>query len=146
MKAYTDIERSAEFVWPYIWDFKHMKGYIDNAVLDSLNGGDDWYDVKFTGDFTMAHSEVVNHKWIVEHGKKVGTKMISSKIESPLALEVVESLSFWSIKALEAGRCRVYYTSTVKVDMGGMEGLYTGIAKKDSERIMKKFKKYVESN
>lgn len=144
LHAYTDIERSAEYVWPYIWEFSHLKGFIDNARIDSVAGGEDWYDVKITSSFPLVSLVVYNHKWIMEDGVKVGSKMKKHSIDSPLPLDILESESLWSVEPRGGNRCRIHYESRVKVEMAGMEGLYTGIARRDGKRIMKNFKKYVE--
>jgi hypothetical protein len=144
MHAYTDVELSREEVWPYVWEFAHMEGWVDNVEIDSIDGGPDWYDVKFTGDFPFVHTEVTNHKWIVKKGYTAASRMIASVIESPLPIKIIASENSWSIESWGSSKCRVHYRSTVKVDMAGMEGLYTGIAKRDGRRLMKNFKQYAE--
>jgi hypothetical protein len=146
LHAYADIDKSASYVWPYIWEFKHLEKFVDNAEVDSIAGGSNWYDVKFTGEFPFVHTEIQNHKWVITEGKSIGSKMTSACIESALPLEIIESVSYWRIEPLSEGKCRVHYKSEVKVDMAGMEGLYTGIAKRDGKRILKNFKSYVENN
>lgn len=146
LKAYTDVERSAEYVWPFVWEFRHLKGYVDNVQrIDSVAGGEDWYDVKFTGDFPFVHTEVTNHKWIVKEGRGVGSRTIKSVIESPLPIEIRSTESIWRIEPLGDNRSRVYFETVVEVYAAGFEALYTGIARADGKRIMKNFKRYVES-
>jgi len=146
LKAYMDVERSADFTWPYIWEFRHLGGYVDNVQeIDSLDGGQEWYDVKFTGDFPFVHTEVCNHKWIIEEGTSIGVKLIKSLVESPLPIAILASESYWRLESIGANRCRVHYKSIVQVDAAGMEVFFTGIARRDGKRIMKNFKRYVES-
>jgi hypothetical protein len=146
LKAYTDIERSAEYVWPFVWEFRHLKGYIDNVQrIDSVAGGQDWYDVRFTGDFPFVHTEVINHKWIVEEGQSIRVRLVKSVIKSPLPIDILDSESYWRIESLGDNFSRVHFETVVKVYAAGFEVLYTGIARSDGKRIMRNFKRYVES-
>lgn len=145
--TYIDIERSAEYVWPFVWELRHLKEYLDNVQrIDSVGGGDGWYDVKFTADFPFVHLEVTNHKWIIQQGVSIGSRLVGSKIESPLPIAVSESESYWRIEPLGDSCCRLHFETLVKVHAAGFEALYIGIARRDSKRIMKNFKRYVESH
>ncbi|MBN2378930.1 SRPBCC family protein [candidate division WOR-3 bacterium] len=147
LMASMDIERSVEDVWPMLWEFHHLKEYIDNVKsIDSLDGGDNWYKVRYIGDFPFVHIEVTNYKWIMEQGIRVGTKTINHVVESPLPIKVSRTEGCWSLESLGSGRTRLHFLSIVEVDAAGFEGLYTGIAKADGKRILKNFARYVESH
>lgn len=146
LKAYIDVERSAAQVWPYLWEFRHMKHYIDDVDrIDSLSGGKDWYMVLLAGDFPFVRAEVCNRKWIIEQGKSIGAKATECNLETALPLKLISSEGYWRLEPLTASSCRVHYRTIVEVYAAGFEGLYTGIARNDGKRILKNFKRYVES-
>lgn len=141
-----EIERSVEKVWPFMWEFRHIKGYADNVErIDSLGGGEDWYDVRYVGDFPLLHAEITNRKWIIDEGKSVGTKLVNFVVKSPLPFAFICAEGFWRLDSLGPNRSRVYFKNVLEVQAAGMEWLYTPIAKRDGRRIMKNFKRYVES-
>lgn len=146
LNAYVDIERSAAQVWPYLWEFRHMKYYIDDLDrIDSLGGGKDWYMVRLAGNFPFVRAEICNRKWIIEPGKRIGAKATECNLETVLPLKLISSEGYWRLEPLNESRCRVYYRTIVEVYAAGFEGLYTGIARNDGKRILKNFKRYVES-
>lgn len=146
LKAYVDVERSADQVWPYLWEFRYMKYYIDDVDrIDSLDGGEDWYMVRLAGSFPFVRAEVCNRKWIIEQGRHIGAKSTECNLETFLPLDLIRSEGYWRLEPLGDSRCRVHYGTVVEVYAAGFEGLYTGIAKRDGKRIMKNFKRYVES-
>ena len=118
--------------------------YIE-ITRDSLGGGEDWYDVRYVGDFPLLHAEITNRKWIIDEGKSVGTKLVNFVVKSPLPFAFICAEGFWRLDSLGPNRSRVYFKNVLEVQAAGMEWLYTPIAKRDGRRIMKNFKRYVES-
>ncbi|MBD3286231.1 hypothetical protein GF359_06825 [candidate division WOR-3 bacterium] len=143
--ASVDIERCSSEVWPLLWEFKHIKEYVDNLKsIDSLGGGDNWYSVRYIGDFPFLHAEVTNYKWIVEEGVKIGASTTKYIIESPLPIKFESSKCLWRLESLAPDLTRVHFCSNVVVDAGGFEGIYTAIAKTDGKRILRNFARYCE--
>lgn len=141
-----EIERSVEEVWPFMWEFRHIKGYADNVQrVDSLGGGKDWYNVRYVGEFPFLHAEITNRKWIIDEGKSVGTRLVNSLVQSPLPLAFIRAEGFWRLDSLGPNRSRVYFKNVLELRAAGMEWLYTPIAKRDGKRIMKNLKRYVEN-
>ena len=146
LKAYIDVERSADQVWPYLWEFRHMSSYIDDVYrIDSIAGGENWYMVRLVGNFPFVHAEVTNRKWIIEEGRHIGAKATECQLETFLPLKLISSDGYWRIEPLGNSRSRIHYQTVVEVYAAGFEALYTPIAKRDGKRIMKSFKRYVES-
>lgn len=146
VKAWIDIERSVEYTWPYIWEFKYVRHYVDNVKeVDSLRGGDGWYDLTYKGDFPFLYIENTYHKWIIEKGKKIGNKSIDCVIKSPFPLALKYAEGFWKLEKLGTKRCRLIFEQSLEVEAAGLEALYTGIARNDGRRILSNFKKLVEA-
>lgn len=146
LKSYIDVERSAEQVWPYLWEFRHMEHYIDDVEeIDSVDGGEDWYSVRLTGTFPLVRAEVFNRKWIIEEGVSIGAESTTCNLETNLPIQLLGSQGYWRLQPLSGSGCRVHYITVVEVYAAGFEGLYTGIARKDGRRILTNFKRYVES-
>jgi len=145
--ASMDIEKASSEIWPKLWEYRHLKNYVDNVnSIDSINGGDNWYKVQYVGDFPFIHVEITNYKWIIQEGVKIGTKTTKHQIDSPLPIKIESTKGFWRLESLSANLTRLHFYSIVVVDAAGFEGLYTGIAKADGKRILKNFARYCEKN
>ncbi len=145
VKAWVDIERSVEHTWPYIWEFKYVHRYVDNVKeVDSLRGGEGWYELTYKGDFPFLHLENTYHKWVIEKGKKIGNKSVNCAVNSPFPLGLKYAEGFWLLERLSAGRCRLYFEQELEVEAAGLEVLYTGIARNDGRRILSNFKRLAE--
>lgn len=146
VECWIEVERPAEQVWPLVWEFEHISGYVHNcSSIDSLDGGDGWYNVKYTADFPFLHTEITNHKWIIKKESSIGTRSIKSLVQSPFPLAFLKAEGYWKLYPLAGNRCKVYFKNTLEVDAAGVEVFYTGIARRDGKRILKNFKEYAES-
>jgi len=141
-----EVDRPTSTVWRYLWEFASIEEYIDNCTsIDSLDGGEGWYTVRYSADFPFLHTEITNRKWIIEEERCIGTRTVNCVMKSPLPLEFLGAQGYWKLYAVDEARCRVYFKNVLLVDAAGFEALYTGIARRDAKRIMRNFKRYVES-
>lgn len=147
LTSYVDIARSRVEVWPYVWEYRFMHLFLQSYDrIDSLEGGIDWYNVRYVGDFPLFSSLAAYKKQIVEEGFFVTESLYESKIEGPIDIRVLSANSCWRLDSLTCSQTRVFYVNVVEISAAGFEGIYSGVIKGETRKALASLKKLIESS